>query len=388
MGTDIEDMTVNCATGNCTWPIIPTVGVCGACVDTTESIRVDLVPEIGLCNVTAPGNLTLRGSCNLQDFGPIMTIGPGTGEVFSRLDEAPPSSDALPVITQFGILGLPQMMPANTTINNSIATECGLWYCVQARKIWVDQGELHDEIVETSFTTQEIDSEVTLEAQRNGRINFTDIPSSFNTDPGEHYGIHVREMFALDKYFASILLGNVTMDGGLGVATPTTDFAEAAHIGLNDIDAWIQRLAKSMTNNIRTIGYVQTGTQELSGENAQPMPDKQPVPDIARYEGTARSNQVFFIVYWSWLAYPAAMVALTTLYLGFEATRTALLQDIRPWKDDTMMPLSMSLDEHSREVAREGLVEPKGARERLGRLEMTITRGDKGFPSGFVVREH
>jgi hypothetical protein len=388
MATEIDDMLVNCATGNCTWPVIPTVGVCGACVDTTESIQVDLVPEIGLCNITAPGNLTLRGRCDTQDFGPIMTIGPGSGEVFARLDEAPPSSDALPVITQFGILGIPEKMPTNTTIDQSVATECGLWYCVQARKVWVDQGELHDEIAETWFTTQEVNSEVTLDQQRSGRINFTNIPSSFNTDPGENYGINSMEMINLERYFATIAFGNVSMDGGLGVATSTTDFAEGAHIGLNDIDAWIQRLAKSMTNNIRTIGYVQTDTQELVGAFAQPMPDKQPVPDIARYEGTASSNQAFFVVYWSWLACPAAMVALAALYLGFEATRTSLLPDIRPWKDDAMMPLSMSLDEHSREVAREGLVEPKGARERLGRLEMTIERGDKGFPSGFVVREH
>ncbi|KAH6677942.1 hypothetical protein F5X68DRAFT_278076 [Plectosphaerella plurivora] len=385
MAENIDDTLVTCATGNCTWPIVPTVGVCGACVNITDSIKVDFVREIGLCNVTTPGDLRLQGMCDTQGFGAVLTVGPGTGEVFARLDEAPRANDSQPVIAEFGILGLPDGLPANTTIDNSIAVECALWYCVQAREVWIADGELHDDVVETWIgTNEDKHQDQSPGFRRDAAVNFTNIPSSFNTDPEEVYGIDRGEMPANDRYFDSILFGNVTLDGTLGISQASTDFAGAAHIGLRDIDAWIQRFAKSMTNNIRAIGYVKQDVLNTT----QVLPDPQPMPDIAQYGGTSKSNQAFFVVYWSWLAYPAAMVALGALYLGFEATRTSRLDDVRPWKDDVMMPLSMGLDERSWEVARAALVEPRGARERLGDHEMSINRGDKGFPTGFVAKEH
>lgn len=381
MAENIGNSLVTCATGNCTWPIIPTVGVCGACVNMTDKIRVDMPRGAGgLCNVTAPGDLLLPGSCTVTDWATIMTIGPGSGEVFKRVEEAPSSTDSIPVLAEFGVLGIPANMPANTTINHSEAAECALWYCLQARRVSIVDGELHDDVVETWNHVPGRDG-VASELQLTGETTFEDIPDSFNTDPDEKYGIVRDDVSTLRDYFSDFMIGNATIDGGIGIATSSGDFAEAVRIGLNDIDAWIARFAKSMTNNIRSLGFVQ------HKDSFDFKPYAQPSPDLARYTGTARSTQIFFVVYWSWLAYPAAIVALAALFVGFEATRTSMLKDVRPWKDDIMVPLSMSLDESSKQVARAGLMERKGASDRLGNVKMAVTRGDDGFPTGFVARE-
>lgn len=108
---------------------------------------------------------------------------------------------------------------------------------------------------------------------------------------------------------------------------------------------------------------------------------------LDRYRGEATTNQVFFKIYWSWLAYPAAMVVLATVYLVFEATRTSLLGDVRPWKGDPIVPLSMNLDAQINAVVRTGLAEPRGPGKQLGSREMTIVRGADGLPAGFAMKQ-
>jgi hypothetical protein len=37
--SDIADLLVYCPTGNCTWPRIPTIGMCGGCTNVTKSLK-------------------------------------------------------------------------------------------------------------------------------------------------------------------------------------------------------------------------------------------------------------------------------------------------------------------------------------------------------------
>lgn len=391
MASVVDDSQVHCATGNCTWPIIPTVGVCGACVDMTDRIEI-VNATTPVCVVSAPGDLELRGSCTWTDFAKIVEIGPGSGEVFSSIDEGPPDRDASNIIAEFGVLGIPAIKPANTTINGSIAAECALWYCVQAHSIRVHQGELRDEITHTWSKIQEPDEDISSSV---GNISFTDIPASFHADPGELYGIEPRQMYTIRTYFNQTVFGNVSIDGSLGAVFPFNDFSEGLHIGLNDLDLWIERFAKSMTNDLRAIadirspGEVRRGHQNPTASDIdEPSIPRKDLEELARYRGTAEANQVTIAVRWQWLIYPAGMVALATLYLIFEATRTSLLPDVRPWKDDLIVPLCMDLDASSREVARTGLIEPRGAHKLLGNHEMEVKRGEGGFPVGFAAKQY
>ncbi|KAK3900406.1 hypothetical protein C8A05DRAFT_45743 [Staphylotrichum tortipilum] len=373
MAAAIDQPQVRCPTGNCTWPITPTVGVCGACINTTERIQIPgPVPPPGSllsgpCSVSTPGGIQINSSCDL-DFGIVFTLGPGSGEVFSS-HKAPLARGAPNVIAEFGALGLPVRQSLNATIRESLATECALWYCLQAHNVSVRQGVLEDEVVET-WSRVNATGNAGGEAMVGGRrVVFIDIPASFNIEPGEVYGLGPMQMITIQQYFNKTVVGNVTADGYTRGIWSTTDYAEGLHNSFDDVDSWLDRLTRSMTNEVR-----------LSGWNASST--------AARYyRGTVLSSQVMFIVRWLWLIYPAGLVALSVLCLIIAATQTLGMTDVRAWKDDPLVPLCLDLDVQLRERARAGLLEPNGTRKLVGRHHVLVTRGDDGFPMGFAMKQ-
>ncbi len=150
----------------------------------------------------------------------------------------------------------------------------------------------------------------------------------------------------------------------------TNDHTEGLHNGFDDVNSWMERLTRSMTNEVRL-----SGLNASSGENDR------------YYRGTALSNQVVYTVRWFWLIYPAGLLALCVLYLSVVAAQTARMPGVRAWKDDPLVPLCLDLDAQLREVARMGLREPTGASKLVGRQPVRVTRGDDGFPAGFAVKE-
>ncbi|KAH6871527.1 hypothetical protein B0T10DRAFT_541469 [Thelonectria olida] len=351
MARTIGDPQAYCPTANCTWPIVPTVGVCGACVDLTFEIYHAGKRGGSDCWLRTPGGLWLSNPyCDWEgQSGPIFNISNGTGQAFSSYPFMLPKN-APNVIANFGAMGLPpKVTDGSTTINKSVAVDCGLWYCVQAHNISVRLGELHDEVVETWSKARVKDFLIRIE-----NISFVDIPSSFNTDPGESYGLDLGLTYHMRQYLNDTIWGSikkVNFPSNLQLPFITfeaqSDYAEGMHNGLDNIHAWVGRLAKSMTNDLR-------------------LNSTYPSAESERFQGTAMTNQVIIVVRWQWIVFPTVLVLLSIVHLGIEMVRTRRIPNVRPWKEESLLPLCVDIDDEIREKAREGITEPGGIEKRVG----------------------
>ncbi|KAL7627276.1 hypothetical protein AAE478_001465 [Parahypoxylon ruwenzoriense] len=349
MAPNIDLPQVTCSTGNCTWPTIPTVGVCGSCVDLTDEINFIRSPS-EFCILALPNGVTLNGYCSSTDSMTVFTLGPGSGRAFGSSDPRVPKRDAPNVIGEFSALGLPGSKTPGATLNDSRAAECGIWYCLQARNVSVQLGELGDVVVDTWSEAITIES-----APYPGNVTFVNVPPIFNTEPDAFYGMAAMQMYAMKQYLNRTIVGNVSADGLLDVVWSSTDYAEGVHSGFDDLDTWMDRLTKSMTNNIRQNTTV--------------------APDRGLHQGTAFVSQAIFVVRWEWIVYPVALVFLSTIHLIIEIVRTSR-SGASPWKSDALLPICMNIDEEVRDKAVMGVDEPDGIKREIGGYRVRLANVD------------
>ncbi|CAG9998285.1 unnamed protein product [Clonostachys byssicola] len=370
MAPEIDIPSTVCPTGNCTWPIVPTVGVCGACIDTTPDIKFNRSSG-SYCSVTA-GKLEVKGQCGVSDFGTVFKIGAGSGKVFS-LEDVPLEADAPNVIAEFGAIGVPASLTPEATLNKSLAAECAVWYCLQAREVKMEMGVLTDKAADKWHKANRTNGA----NDPTSNVTFIDIPASFNADSKDTYGLGYMQMYGMKTYFQKTVQGNVSADGTVGTKFSSTDYAEGLHNGFDDLESWMDRLTRSMTNEARTNGNL-TKTKN----------DRSSMDKNERYSGTALTNQAIFYVRWTWIIYPAAVVLISVLYLVLEVVRTAGMHDVRPWKDDPLMPLYLDLDEQLKQQVYQGLTEGGSAASRVSHHPLQVVRWHDGLPVGLTVRRH
>lgn len=361
MSPNIDIPQVVCPTGNCTWPIIPTVGVCGSCVNLTDEIQFDYM-DSDHCRLSLESGLTVSGWCGYADFMTSFEIETGgSGRVFESSDPRMIKADAPNLIIEFGALGIPRSKSPEATLNESLAAECALWYCLQAHEVSMQLGELSDTTVATWGEAVR-----GAPGDLNANVTFTNVPASFNVDPDQPYGVAEMQMYTMRNYANNTIFGNVSTDGAVGVVLSSTDYAEGMHNSFDDVDAWIARLARSMTNDVRV-----NGTTAADG---------------TRYRGTVLADQVLLVVRWGWIAYPAGLMALMMAYLAIEMVRTAH-SGVGPWKSDVLLPVCMQIDEKLTSQASEGLGELGGIAKRIGDYRVRMKMEDNGMV-GFDVENN
>lgn len=282
MADNVDLLQTTCPTGNCEWPIIPTVGVCGACVNTTDEIIVD---SGGWCNVSTPTGIKLTGTCMINYEGTKFKVGPGSGRVFSSVPEAPDHSEAPNIIVEFGALGHPPSVSSEAALLTGLAaTECALWYCLQAHKISVDEGKLTDSIVSTWSKVNESGGEFI----ENRPIPFLQPPAElFNLDPNENYSIAQYQMPAVQLYVAKNASGGSVSRYSV-MYSSDSDFADGMYSAFDNPVSWIDRFARSMTNDVRSLGDRVYYEDRV---DSQSYPSRN-----ALYKGTAKSSQVIVTV--------------------------------------------------------------------------------------------
>ncbi|KAJ5016848.1 hypothetical protein K4K57_010469 [Colletotrichum sp. SAR 10_99] len=225
------------------------------------------------------------------------------------------------------------------------AYHCGLWYCVEAHQVRVDSGIVREEVVGAW-------SEARL-ASGFDPGTFQKLPDSFSADPDEEFTV-------IEPFTLWDLDGNVTMTW----SKENNTFADgrmargqALHEAFGDMDSFIAKVARSLSNNVRA-----NSTSTMPG---------------VWYRGTSYTNQISIIVRWPWMTFQVVMVLLSVFYLVAEMIRTARKPDVRPWKDDALVPLWIELDKDVREQAAQGLAEPDGIRRRIGKDSARLLNGGK-----------
>ena len=362
---------VLCPTGNCTFPIIPTVGVCGSCVDLTDEIVIvnRTAPQ---CAATTPSGLVVRGQCQSADFGAVWSFGSGSGRNFAndssdaylkrkgKTDLHLPQKMGRNIIANFGGIGVPDTKLPGGLLTESLAAECGLWYCLQAHNISVTRGEVSDKIVET-WSNAGVDQN---EFGSNTNVTFVDVPKSFNLESKVEYGLGPMQMYAMRSHTNKTFVGNVTSDGTVGVVVASSDYAEGMHASFHDLDKWMDRLTLSMSNEIR---------YNHGNESRSPQAEDKP------YMVTVYRNQVTVVVRWPWLIYPMVLIVISVGVMVYEMVVTEF-GGARPWKQDDYLKMCLVLDDEIVAKANQGLHKPDGIGNNVENIKVSLRRlGTDGF---------
>ena len=292
-----------CPSGDCSWPTTPTIGVCGACIDISKDIQAPVLET------------------NAQDQPLVLTIGEGSKIILSS-STMESSSINMP-IADFNIVS-----SQNQALANANTTECALWFCLQALVVNQKAGIQNITVTETWNTTS-------IPSDPSGLYSFNSVPSTLNSASNPPYTITKSTFDAYSSYVSSIINGSVfsTSDG----YSYSSDSAEAIWVYLSDLDSWIQRVATSITNHIRSVGFSALLSSEVS-------------PEIQSYNGTVYEAEAFIYVRWVWFSFPAGMVLLSLLYLLASMVH-ASRSGTHIWKSN---PLPLALTEVDPSVKLQG----------------------------------
>lgn len=393
MASSIDWPQVACSTGNCTWPVIPTLGVCGACVNTTNTIEVERTSG-SKCAAVAPKNLSIEAECDTYDdlggSGVWMASGPGSGDMFSS-DDVPINGTSPNLIASFAGLRV-GVNGTSRSVSDSVATECALWYCIQAHNISVQAGELRDEVMDTWHEAVAVDNPDESrgdKADSYADFYFTDAPETFNTDKDEVYFAVYWDHRRLRDYIGNttdgLVRGNLNNYNGEGRSNRTGgDIVTGLFMNFGETDKFIDRLSKSMSNALRGQGWI--GVRNPDEEEPWNY-DGLKAQVKRKYEGTVYADQVTIVVRWGWITYLVALVALSIVFLIAQIVQTARQMDVRAWKDDPLAPMWLDLDATLKQEFRRGLENPKGAQEVVGERPVKVNRGEDGVPTGFRYKE-
>lgn len=179
--------------------------------------------------------------------------------------------------------------------------------------------------------------------------------------PG-HAGYSIGAKDAAYSALATLLQGSLsTNEAGQYQAFGPSDDGNAL-VGLwyaaDDLNAWIQRLALSMSNNVRLSGTTTQHNQTM-------------------YEGTAWMVEVYIKVRWAWIIFPWALVVLSMVFLiltVIEYTRSTA----KPWRNSATAMLYTRLDEDLQASATHAMLEDQDIDESIERARVRLV-SDEGW---------
>lgn len=346
LGTGVLPIQVSCPTANCTWPVTPSIGVCGGCV------QADFVP-MG-CNASCLTDsidckyskgkyceyrLQSGNTAHLYDFvAETMMPGfhgtgfyvnsSGNGTKFNRY------RDDRAYLANFELFGLPfgyalednlNIMSVPTRKPESLdlkATECALWMCLHARNTSVSSNVQYDEIVDTFDSVNA--TEWFYNPQETEYFQMPAVSADLDRDMATNFTVAYQAAGTLRNYLLNHLQGNVTMSSG--TYQSSSDLIYGVWNGSTNASTWIDKVATSMTNMMRA-------TNSTSRD---------------QYNGY--SYGLAITVRWGWLALPVALVVASLAYLFVVMFQTAG-SSVHSWKGSPLTLLMFQLDPAITEAA-------------------------------------
>lgn len=230
LGDRIRPLQASCPTANCTWPITPSIGVCGACAESKFQqigCNASCSADNFVCRETPNDycNYTLSGSgetVQLYDFlgKTVNIIGVGFHVVpCLRCANEKSKLDNRSYITTFELFGVPFdfKLPAygDPTTTTAItkpksidleATQCSLWFCVQAWNTSVAANVQHDEISGIFDISESKDDEALFKR--------LPIPQEMDPDGLTNFTVFTEPWGLLQILFEDALRGNVSISTG------------------------------------------------------------------------------------------------------------------------------------------------------------------------------
>ncbi|KAI1119140.1 hypothetical protein F5Y14DRAFT_438199 [Nemania sp. NC0429] len=316
-------------TANCTWPVFPSLAVCGVC---TESSFSTLCDSTSGCSYSMPSGTSIfsaAGASSEYHF----TVAPSNGSSLF------PDTDSRAIISIFDIMSSAKT-PQETTVR---AHQCGLWFCVRSYNVTVTNGVI-DRVVTMEWSNSKL---VPKSSARLGEYVFTDIPPQMNAKELTRYTVPADSLETLKEFMDKLTLGNASRVAG--AMSYDSDWIQAIEAASQDISGWVSRLALSLTKDIQL-----TGTVRPNGNS--------------EYSGTAYVMGVHVKVNWYWVAYPVSLMIFAFLYLmetGQGLTTAA-----------QMLFCHVSRTIHAQ--VRDGMDVPEGLSHHVGHTEVELVRQDDG----------
>lgn len=286
---DIEDpqneIPHTCSTGNCTWPTFASLAVCSKCVDLSSQVESEC-NEAECHGAHLPAGLALTGS--------IGQLKCNSTNISTNLNEINAS------VVRFSCLVDKQ---SNRSARVT-ATECAMWYCVQSYNSSVSDGKPTQKLLSSwrNDSAQPWQSSGLFYRPPSSLINPAVDPPTFKV---ERLAAEAMNSFMTEKLKGS---GNITNSG----STFSSDIMQAIYT-TNNLTSMIERLAVSMTNNIR----------KQNSSESDPL------------LGTTWKDETYIQVRWWWFSFSITLVGLSLIFLIgaiFETSQRQLLV----WKSNNL----------------------------------------------------
>ncbi|KAH9903731.1 hypothetical protein F4778DRAFT_781115 [Xylariomycetidae sp. FL2044] len=210
IASTIGTMPIFCSTANCSWPIFPTLAVCGNCSEAHHNEHFTVAPTDG------------------------------------SLEALNASSQAF--FSTFDLLSVAKT-PARTSVQ---AYSCGLWFCLQSYSVIVTNG-IQNSTLLANWSKTGFDGETNAHFDE---YAFLDIPPELKANNQTRYSIPTDSIGALRSFMNALMLGNASEIGG--VINYSSDWVQAMQNATSDLPGWMSRLTLSLTNDIRSSGTVDT----------------------------------------------------------------------------------------------------------------------------------
>ncbi|KAI1298244.1 hypothetical protein F5Y03DRAFT_368414 [Xylaria venustula] len=273
----VSDAPMFCKTGNCSWPIFPSLAVCGACTESLFSTSCD--PQRG-CSYETPSGTSISDQAGAP-FEYRFTVAP------SNRSSTFPNTSAKAIISAFDIMSFAKT-PQGTAVQ---AYQCGLWFCLRSYNVTVVNGVMSRSVTEEWSKSQFAPKN----SAHHDEYVFLDIPPEMNAKQHTRYSVPSDSLHTLRAFMDKLTLGNASQVAG--TVAYDTDWIQAMEAAAKyDLSAWISRLAFSLTKNVQLTGTVRPGGN-------------------SDYSGKAYVMASHVEVNWYWVAYPITLMIFAFVYL-------------------------------------------------------------------------
>jgi hypothetical protein len=313
--SNISFLPVPCSTGNCTYPTIPTLAVCGGCQPLTWTAPAGCLGNWNPDQNSTKCNFTLPDGQHIAVRPPSQTATNVFQMMTTKGTHYNASSTTVRYFVNFEAIG---MTFENIGWSNSLisASECALWYCVQAYNISMDSNVLNLTVIDTWNTIEDTSGQ---DISGNTHYNFTNIPKHFNTNLNSSYYVGENSFLAIQNFLG--FSGLAQAGGGYTFSGTYTEAVWNAWGKDGDLGTFIANLARSMTNNMR----------ETSSAAALDM-----------YAGQAFQEKLFIQVRWAWMVLPIVLVVFSVLFLVATMAETRRNQ-VKAWKSNALALLFLDV---------------------------------------------
>ena len=303
----------------------------------------------GICEYHVPSGKT----ANLTNLGENDGVGvafqvfPSPGSYFDRS-----KTDKL-YLSNFEAVKMPagtQFMDQSWQKKAEKAYECALWACMHAIETW----QVNSNQTQTArYTWDKVDNSSTTPDVRDHNITFVDIPKYMNVPTNANFTFLGWPAMAMNAYFDTLFDGNITVMNSIQLGS--SDVVQALWNATADLDTWMQIVASSMTNIVRSFDLA---------------------PEQPSFDGIA--YQLGYDVRWIWIILPATIVGASLLLLVVVIVRTTR-SDTHPWKGSPLALLLMSVDHNMAARAHGQMERYDGIEKAIGKERVTLGRDANGL---------